>query len=243
MAGPGPIIRELHRLQKAAHDLREEIARMPRQIELQRAKVEKQEAAYREAQEALKHLKVETHKKETDLKTLAQQIDKHQIQLNQASSRKEYDALKTEIALDQNRIKQIEDAILQNFEEADRKAAELPQAERAVKQVKAEVARAELEIEARRTDLTARLAEVEKQTRTVENQLPADVKPLYDRLIAASGEDALAAVQGRTCVACYTEITAQNYNELRNGQFVACKSCGANSSTCRSDCFAPWPDL
>jgi predicted nucleic acid-binding Zn-ribbon protein len=45
-------------------------------------------------------------------------------------------------------------------------------------------------------------------------------------LVTAKGDDALAAVTGRSCSACYTEITAQNYNELVREQFVPCKSCG-----------------
>jgi uncharacterized protein len=226
MPGPGAIVRELHRLQRTAHNLREEIARAPRQIELQKARVEKSETTSREAHENLKRLKLETHKKETDLKALNQQIDKHQIQLNQASSRKEYDGLKTEIALDQNHIKQIEDEILNLFEESDRQAAELPAADKAIVEAKTEAARAIQEIETRKTDLATRLEQVEKEIKEVEEQLPVDVRPMYDRLIGARGEDALAAVEGRICLACYTEITAQNYNDLRNGQFVLCKSCG-----------------
>jgi predicted CXXCH cytochrome family protein len=35
----------------------------------------------------------------------------------------------------------------------------------------------------------------------------------------------MAAVQGRTCSACHSEITAQNYNELLQELFVVCKSC------------------
>ena len=36
----------------------------------------------------------------------------------------------------------------------------------------------------------------------------------------------MSGVQGRTCTACYTEITAQNYNDLLQGNFVICQSCG-----------------
>jgi len=226
MPAPAVIVRELHRLQRSAHDLREEMGRAPRQTELQQAKAEKQQARYHEEQEALKRLKVDTHKKETDLKSKQQLIEKHQIQLNQASSRKEYDALKTEIALELNQCKQIEDEILNMFEETDRLAAELPALAESVKAAREETARAVQEIEKRKGELGQRLTEVEKEIKEVEGQLPADVKTQYDRLIAYRGEDALAALNGRTCTACYTEITAQNYNDLRNGQFVICKSCG-----------------
>jgi len=60
----------------------------------------------------------------------------------------------------------------------------------------------------------------------VEATLPDDVRPLYERLLAAKGEDALAGVEERNCMACYTAITAQNYHDLKHNQFVLCKSCG-----------------
>jgi predicted nucleic acid-binding Zn-ribbon protein len=36
----------------------------------------------------------------------------------------------------------------------------------------------------------------------------------------------MTAVEGQSCAACYTEITAQQYNELKQELFVLCKSCG-----------------
>jgi uncharacterized protein len=60
----------------------------------------------------------------------------------------------------------------------------------------------------------------------VEATLPDDVKAHYDRLVAARGEASIAAVEGQTCTACYTDVTSQMANDLRRGDFVLCKSCG-----------------
>jgi predicted nucleic acid-binding Zn-ribbon protein len=72
----------------------------------------------------------------------------------------------------------------------------------------------------------AQLAEAQQQLKEKEEAIPADVCTAYQRIVAAKGPDALAPVQGRTCAACYTEITAQQYNELQQEFFVQCKSCG-----------------
>ena len=56
--------------------------------------------------------------------------------------------------------------------------------------------------------------------------LPEDVRALYDRLVAAKGDSAMASVQDRTCSACYTEITAQSQNDLLQERLVFCKNCG-----------------
>src|SRR5947208_3475117 len=67
---------------------------------------------------------------------------------------------------------------------------------------------------------------VQKQLAELEATLADDIKPAYDRLIASKGEDAMSAVENKTCIACYTGITAQNYNDLVQGRFLLCKSCG-----------------
>ncbi|MEO2089207.1 MAG: hypothetical protein ABGY75_06885, partial [Gemmataceae bacterium] len=66
---------------------------------------------------------------------------------------------------------------------------------------------------------TALLAELEAK-------LPADVKPLYDRLVRSYGPDALAGVDGRICQQCRTTITEQQKSELVGGKFLCCSKCG-----------------
>ena len=98
--------------------------------------------------------------------------------------------------------------------------------EKAVQQAKQESARIVDDIQTRRNELVERLSETHKQLKEVEATLAADVRALYDRLLAGHAEDAMSLVQGRTCAACYTDITAQSYNELMQDRFVVCKNCG-----------------
>jgi predicted nucleic acid-binding Zn-ribbon protein len=226
MPGPAAILREIHRLRRFADELRIEIERGPRTIQLQQAKITKQEDLLREAQETIKRLKVDTLSKESMLRTRHQQIDKHQLQLNQASSKKEYDALKAEIAADQRACRQIEDDILHDMGETEEQTSQLAELERNVQRAKEEVAQFEASFRMRQGSLTEQLNQTLRQLKEVVDTLGDDVRPQFERLIAAHGEDALSAVQNRTCSACYTEITAQNYNDLIRQQFVLCKNCG-----------------
>src|SRR5262249_221554 len=95
-----------------------------------------------------------------------------------------------------------------------------------IAQAKTESAEYERNARVREADLTEQLAQAQKQLQEVEATLPEDIRPQYQRLVAVRGEDALAQVQGRTCVACYTEITAQDATQLTGGQFLLCKNCG-----------------
>ncbi len=226
MAGPATILREIHRLWRNAKDLRTEIERIPRLLKAQAARVARQEESLHEAQDTLKRLKVTNHDRESQLKSTLQLVAKHEKQLNEAASKKEYDALKGEIAAEKQKYTDLENQILDTMAEIEERTAQLPEIEQALKLARTEYAEFEKGIQDRRSNLEQQLAKVVEQIRETESQLPGDVRPAYNRLVGARAEDAMAAVQGRTCMACYTEITAQNYNDLMLSQFVFCKSCG-----------------
>jgi predicted nucleic acid-binding Zn-ribbon protein len=226
MAAPAAIFREIHRLRRHAQDLQDQIDRGPRLLKVQQAKITQQEDALRQGQEALKRLKVSNHEKEGLLKATLNQITKHERQLNEAASKKEYDALRAEIESDRRTCQRLEDDILNTMEEIEHRAAQIPELEKGVQRAREEYAEFENNAHSRQADLVTLLGQALQTLKDVEGTLSADVRPQYDRLTAARGEDALAAVQDRTCTACYTGITAQNYNELIQGQFVFCKTCG-----------------
>lgn len=226
MTGPAATLREAHRLRRHAKDLQAEIDRGPRLLKAQQAKIVKQEEALRQGQETLKKQKVKMHEKEVTLKTAQQQITKYEEQRNKATSKKEYDAFQAEIASTKKQILKIEDEILEVMSAVDEKAALIPELEKGVKQAKEELSQFEKTSQARAAGLTEQLQQAQKELAEVEAVLAPDVRTQYLRLVNARGEDALSAVQGRTCQACYTEITAQSSNELMQGMFVACNSCG-----------------
>jgi uncharacterized protein len=226
MSGPATILREIHRLRKNAHDLQSEIDRLPIKLRAQQAKITRQEAEAQESHDLLKKLKVAGHEKDSELKALQQLMAKHEKQLAEATTRKEYDALRVEIADDKKKIQAKEDQILENMGAVEEHSAKLPEAEKAVKQAKEEFKQHEKDAQARLANLREQLVQVQKQIKEVEATLPDDIRPQYERMVGSRGEDAMAAVENRTCMACYTEITAQAYNDLMLSQFVFCKSCG-----------------
>jgi predicted nucleic acid-binding Zn-ribbon protein len=226
MVGPAETLREIHRLRRHAKNLQDEVERLPRLLKAQQAKVTRAEEAVREAQETLKKLKVATHEKEVSLKGNQQLIAKHEKQRNEATSKKEYDALQAEIAVEKNKCQKIEEEILKSMIAADDYAGKLPELEAALKRAKAECAEFEGAAAERQATMTEQLNKALAELKDIEVHLPGDVQPLYTRLVASRGEDGMSAVHNRTCQACYTEITAQMYNDLLTGRFILCKSCG-----------------
>jgi predicted nucleic acid-binding Zn-ribbon protein len=226
MPGPAAILRELHRFHRHAEDLRTQINRGPQTIKAHQDKTAKQEDLLQQAQESIKKLKITLHEKDVSLKAQHQVVAKHEKQLNEATSRKEYDTLRVEIESDKKGCSKIEDEMLEVMGEIETRALQIPEYEKAIKKAKEDTARVLSDVQARRNDFTDRLNEALKSIHEVEASLPEDVRALYDRLVAAKGDSAMASVVGRTCSACYTEITAQNENDLRQERLVLCKSCG-----------------
>ena len=226
MSGPAAILREIHRLKKNVKDLQGEIERAPRLVRAQHTKAVRQDELYHQAQESLKKLKVSIKEKEGTLRSIHQVIAKHEKQLNEATVKKEYDALKHEIAAEKQKSQALEDEILEAMGQADEQTAKLPELEKAVNAAKSEAVRYESEAQSRQTGLQEQLKQAEAKLKEVEATLSLDALQTYERLVSSRGEDALSAVQEKNCVACYTAITAQSYNDLLSGRMVVCKVCG-----------------
>jgi predicted nucleic acid-binding Zn-ribbon protein len=226
MSGPAVIFREIHRLRRFIRDLQEQLDRFPRQIKIHQGKLAKQEQALRDAQEGIKRLKVTASEKEKTLKSRHEQIARFEKQINDVSSKKEYDALQLEIAHAKADCGQLEDDALAALTESDERTAALPALEKAIKQAKEDLARVEAETGPRKADLEGQAKEAQAQLKEVEARLPPDLRAHYNRTIVSLGADGMAAVRDRICESCYTEITVQAQNELMQDMFVNCRSCG-----------------
>jgi len=227
MSGPAAILRELHRLRRHVKDLSEQIERLPRQLKLQQIKAKTQEDLLKQAQETIKKLKVAAHEKEVAMKAKQADIAKREKQRNEAvANKKEYDALTAEIDAAKAACQQLEDEVFANFEETDKKSAQLPELEKALKQAQYEVANFDKVSQERAGVLRGQLEQSSALLKEVEPTLPAEVLQVYLRQVQSRGEDALAAAQNKTCQACYTSLTSQMHNEMLQGMLVLCKSCG-----------------
>lgn len=226
MPGPAATFREIHRLRRFDHELQEQMDRLPRQQKARQDNIARVEEIHHQAQEAIKHLKVEMHSKEVTLKTTHGQIAKHQKQLNEAGSKKEYEALQHEINDAKATARRLEEEILDGMAQSEEQSARLPELEQAVKLAKAELTQFEAGMRERLAALQTQADDARRQLQELEANIPANHRAMYERIVTAKGHDALSTVQGQSCSACHTEITAQQHNELLQEQFVACKSCG-----------------
>jgi predicted nucleic acid-binding Zn-ribbon protein len=226
MTGAIGTLRELHRLRQHVKRLQDEINRAPMQIKAQNARIARQEEEIKKGHDDLKHLKVRIHANEVALKEAHQRIAKFESQIDIIQSKRENDALQHEIAHERKNCGQLEEAILTDMTGVEEEERRVADQEKALKQGKADAAQFEQTSKGRVATLTDELRRAQAQLKETEATLPADVRPTYERLVAAKGEDALSLAKGNTCSACYSALTEQQRNDLTAGRLVTCKTCG-----------------
>jgi predicted nucleic acid-binding Zn-ribbon protein len=226
MAGVASILKELHRLRRHMKDLDAKIEQAPRQLTVQKARLAKQEDIAKEAHETVKQIALSIREKEGSIKAVQQQIVKYEKQLNESAGKKEYETLKKEIAQEKEQIGKIEDEILAAIARSEELTAQLPEVDKTVQKARDDFAQFEKGFQERLDRFSSERTRAQDEVKTTEATLPDEIRIQYERLGAAKGTDALASVKGRTCTACYIEITSQMIHELSRGVFILCKNCG-----------------
>ena len=116
---------ELHRIHKQLGDLRERKDRGPRQIKVREVNLGKQNEELARLQAEQKAAKIRSDQKNLLLRSSEQKIEDLKVKLNQASSNREYQALKDQIAADQMAGSVLADEILEAMEKVDELAAHI----------------------------------------------------------------------------------------------------------------------
>jgi predicted nucleic acid-binding Zn-ribbon protein len=220
------VLKELHRLHKHLRNLKSEIDLGPRVMKAQQAQLDTERQAHADAHDTLKKLKLRQKDDEGTLKATEQRLAKLGADLNMAGSKKEFDAKTSEIEQATAKKGELEDAILTDLGDIEERTVALPAVEQKWKDAQAAFEQYKVDAADRLARMQADQAATLATLATKEAELPADVKPVYARLVKSYGADGLAGVAGKTCQQCRTNLTDQQRTTLLSGKFLACPSCG-----------------
>ncbi|MEQ8790381.1 MAG: phospholipase [Pirellulaceae bacterium] len=221
------MLRELHRILRQITDLTGRLERGPKQIKAAKASLAALEQGEAAAKESLTRAKVTADQKQLQLKERENRILDLKTKLNTANSNKEYQALKEQIAADEQANSVLSDEILEALEKIDELQASLDEARVGVGKQKEELAKVQARVSQQQANLEEELGRVNAELESVQKGIPADLRTEYNRLVKGRGENALAQVEGEYCGGCYFSLTAQMINELLIGKPVFCKNCGS----------------
>ena len=219
-------LRTLHRIHRQLADLRERRARGPRQTRNADAHVVHQEQILAAVQSEEKTMRVAADKKQLDLKAAEGRVVDLQRKLNTASSNKEYQALKDQIAAVEMANSVLADEILEAFERIDAVHPRIAEAADALRKAREKAAKTHAEVEREMPLVEADITRLEAELKEAELALPAESKELYNRVVRQRGEDALAAVENQNCLGCFTSVPLNVCSQIMLGYPVFCKTCG-----------------
>src|SRR5262249_32971453 len=157
---------ELHRLRRHIASLQKEVNRTPLRIKAQATRLTRQEEELKAARDALQHVKVGIKENEVSLKEAHQHIAK--LEGKPANNKKEYDALRNEVANERKKCGAIEQAILEGMIASDEQSARIPEFEKSLKAGKDELARYESAAKDRLATLSQELQQTQAQLKEVE---------------------------------------------------------------------------
>jgi predicted nucleic acid-binding Zn-ribbon protein len=220
------ILRTLHRLHRQLTDLRDRKEQGPKRVRGAEANVAHREAELAKAQADLKKLRVSADQKQLQLKASEDKIKDLQRKLNTATSNREYQTLKDQIAADNMAGSVLSDEILEALEEVDQAQTKIKEMETAlaVSRKKAETVRAEVQRQA--PTLQGDIGRLEAELQQAESALPPTIRDVYQRVVRSRGEDALAMVENEFCGGCNQHVPVNVCAEILLGHPMFCRSCG-----------------
>lgn len=222
-----PLLKELHRLRKHLRDAQAEIDRGPRVLKAHQTRLAAQEKALADAKDALKHRKADVLTAEATIKSLTQNLAKHEKQLDTLTEPRQIEAKQHDIANTKELILQQEDALLTAMTDVDERIVKVPDLEAAVVKAKADFATYQAEAAERLTRLKEEVKTATTALAAEEAKVPPAIRGQYDRLVKAYGADAFAPVESQICTQCRVGITTQGLADLRHGnEFICCRNCG-----------------
>ena len=219
-------LRELHHLHRQIANLNERLDRGPKQVKAGEANIKRQEDLLEEVKRTLQRAKVNCDEKQLQLKSNEGRIDDLKSKLISASSNKEYQALKEQIAADEMANSVLSDEILEMFEKLDEHEADLEQAQEKLTKGREELDKTTRRVSDEHTVLAAELDQAKEKLSAAEAKLPGEFRADYDRVVQTRGDEALAPLEGETCGGCNFSVTPQMISEIIMSKPVFCKSCG-----------------
>lgn len=219
-------LRDLHSIHRRVADLRDRIARGPRQVQAAEASHKKFEADLAKAKETYKQAKLSADDKQLQLKSREMKIVDLRVKLHQAESNQVYQTLKDQIAADEKANSVLSDEILEALEKLDVYQAGIGEANVNLSKAKEELEKTRKRVAEQHQLLEAELTQALAELQRVEADLPEDFRKEYLRVSKAKGEDALAALDGGSCGGCYQMLSPQTVNQLSLGKPIFCSSCG-----------------
>jgi len=225
--GVRDVLEQVHIIQTRLDDLNGRLRRGPSLLKTQEGNIRKITEKLNKLQEEHRSLTADAKRKEQEVNIHDQAIAKRKLQLQEAKTNKEYQALQLQIQTDETVRNTMDDEALAAMEKAEKFAKNFPPVEADLKKAQELYETTKQKFFSEKPHIESEIADYSKQLQAEEVKMPREFREVYDRLVrSVGGENALAVVVGQKyCGGCNHQIPVNSLAHILAKKPVTCSSC------------------
>lgn len=205
----------------------EDLEKMPRDEARAKTKLADDEAAVKNAHEAVVEGEVALKRLELDAQTRRTTIERLKSQQFETRKNDEYQALGHEITRYEKEVDELETKELEAMEVIDASRAKQKDAETALAQTSALVQEDLAAIAQRQEHMLAEQVELKTERESLASKVSEDLLPLYARLMKSKAGLAIAAMHEAKCEGCHMKLIPSTVVAVQTAKEIArCEDCG-----------------
>lgn len=167
----------------------------------------------------------ETTRLEGEAKSKQAEIDKAQVNLNQAKTNEEFQSLTRTIAAKKGELGDLETKVLEAYEAQEKRAKDQKETEARLKQHEAEVAEAKKRVAEELKKIDADVARLEGERKALADAVGGEHLAVYQRVLEQNKDAATAAVIKDICQGCFMKVRPEQVSMIRGKQISTCFTC------------------
>ena len=220
-----PLIR-LHFLDREIAALNSRYSQIPAQIKEVDRKLERAQRHVQEKENLIAENQKNRRGLEGDLALIETKRNRYKEQLDGVKTNKEYTGLQHEIDGVSQAIREMEDQILAQMEEAEALKVQLEDAQRIKNREEKVLLDEKQVIQAEADRLGQEIAELQSKRQQWISQIPPATMEEYEHLASHKKGIALAEARDAICMECQMRIRPQLFQEIRrNDTIITCENC------------------
>lgn len=222
------LLNRLDSKQKQLGDLHARLRRGPLMIKSQEKVKQGIQEKLDQARTKEQELLLDVKEKEKRNQESENMIARRKMQLSESKNNKEYQALKQQIAADEESASHLADEVLEAMEICDEHAKTIHEIEEELEKVSQLLESAKLRFEKDQPIIQQDIQTCSEELKQMESELSRDFREIYNQLVKFHGGDqALAIITNQKyCSGCNQTLPINSIAQVIQGRPITCSACG-----------------